>query len=247
MKLKQLMLAVLTVITFHSQVYAGEESNIDFRVDSAELERGDDQIAFEWQTPDQFRATRVALTDHVKVNKLSPQNLHMVNAKIAMISNRPFEDFTLKKLSTATMVKDMLRSTSVVPQGNHTYRVANKVKAYGLPFTVKFTLAVKEIQPDAVTAKYFREQAVQFEGSGRESFATLDMTDFSQIMHRNYSAIYAKELKDGRTLIIATIMAGFDLDKANSYFNFPPFSRTQSTMVNNLRSQTVHMLKEMKN
>lgn len=246
MKLKQLFLAVLTLVAVQSLSFAAEESDVDFRIDSAVLER-ENQLAFEWQSPDQFRATRMSVTDHVKLNKMSPESLYMVNSKIAMISNRPLEDFKIKKLSTAQTVKNMLRSTSVVAQGNNNYRVANKVKAYGLPFTVKFNLAIREIQPDAATAKYFRDEAIQFEGSGREVFATLDMTDFSQIMYRNYSAIYVKELKDGRTLLIATIMAGFNVEKANSYFNFPPISRTENTMVGNLRSQTLHMMKEMKN
>ncbi len=240
------LLALLAFSFFALQSIAGEESNIDFRVDSALLER-EDQVAFEWQTPTQFRATKVLVTDHVKLNKFQPDNLHMVNSKIAMISNRPYTDFSLKKLSTPAMVKDMLRSSEVIALGNHKYKVANKVKAYGLNFTIKFHLAVKEIQPDAATAKYFRDQAVQFEGTGKEVFATLNMTDFSQIMYQNYSVVYAKELTDGRTLLLATVMTGFNKDKADSYFNYPPISRTENTMMSNLKSQTLHMLKEMKN
>lgn len=246
MKFTQLALAALTLVTALSS-FAAEETYVDFRVDASVLERGEDQVAFEWQSPDQFRATRMAVTDLVKVNKSNPENLHMVNSKIAMISSRPFSDFSVNSFSTPNMVKDMLRSVSVTPNGSNIYSVTNKVKAYGLPFKVSFNLALKEIKPDAAVVKYFRDQASQFEGTGRESFVSLDMTNFSQLMYRNYSIVYAKELKNGRTLIVASIVSGFNLKKANSFFNYPPISNTDSTMVGNIRSQTLHMLKEMKN
>ncbi|MFY7993259.1 MAG: hypothetical protein ACOVP4_08220 [Bacteriovoracaceae bacterium] len=246
MKFIQLALTALTLVTALSS-FAGEEAYLDFRVDASALERGQDQMSFEWQGPDQFRSTQMAVTDLVNINKSHPENLHMVNSKIAMISSRPLNDFAVESISTQKMVKDLLRSVSVIPKGGHVYDVTNKVKAYGISFKVSFKLAIKEVKPNAHIAKYFRDQASLFEGTGNERFVSLDMTNFSQLMYRNYSIIYAKELKDGRTLIVASTVSGFNLKKANSYFNYPPISRTDSTMVGNIRSQTLHMLKEMKN
>ncbi len=240
-------LVILTTLAFAFNALALEEKDVDFRVDQTLLERGEDQIAIEWQSPDQFRSTEISITDLVRVNKLNPSKLQMINAKTAMISNRPMNDFSVKNLATAKMVKDMLRSVSTTQKSSNVFDVTNKVKAYGLPFKVSFTLELKETTPSAAVRSYFTSQAAGFAGTGRESFMTLNMTNFSQLMYQNYSVIYTKELANGKTLIIATIMAGFDLPKANSYFNYPPFARTDNTMIGNFRSQTEHMLKSMKN
>lgn len=246
MKLKHLFLTALALISLHSYSQE-EEASIDFRVDSAALERGEDQMSFEWQSVDQFRSTQVAVTDLVKVNLLQPENIQMVNAKVAMLSAKPFSYFVLKNLATVEMVQNLLESQAVSVKGANAFAVTNKVKAYGLPFKVNFDLLMKEIAPDTAVKNYFKSQGAAFEGTGKEVFLSLDMTNFSQLIYRNYSVIYAKELKNGKTLLIATVICGINIDKANTYFNYPPISRTDRRMVGNIRTQTLHMMKQMKN
>jgi hypothetical protein len=138
----------------------------------------------------------------------------------------------------------MLNSVAISKKNIEAWRVTNKVRAYGIPFKVSFDLKLKEISSTALGVQlvnYLKDESSGVKGTGRERFMVLDMTNFSQLMYRNYSVVYAKEIGPNETMIVSGIVAAFDIDKANSLFNYPPFSTTKSTMMNNLHGQVLHM------
>lgn len=123
------------------------------------------------------------------------------------------------------------------------------MKAYGLPFKVSFDFQFKEISGHLLGAqvpRYFRDEASGVNGTGRERFMLLDMTNFSQLIYRNYSVVYVKEIGPNETLVVCGLIAAFDLKTANSFFNYPPFSTTKGTMMGNLKSQIMNMVNAIK-
>jgi hypothetical protein len=143
----------------------------------------------------------------------------------------------------------MLSSVNLSKKSNGTWLVTNKVKAYGIPFKVNFELIFKELDSKSLSKNvinYFRHEVGSFPGTNRERFLLLDMGQFSQLMYRNYCIVYLKELSDSKTLIVAGLIASFDLKSANSYFNYPPFSNTHDTMMGNLRTQMMNMVKSIR-
>lgn len=242
MRIARLFTLLMTLLTL-SFAHA-EESHVDFNLSPAYLEDGNLQVAFEWLTPNEFKKRDLSVTDLVKVQNLHPGNNQLIVSKTALLSKKPVSHFSLQKMNNAQTITALLRSVSAVQKSTDTWYVTNKVKAYGIPFKVSFNLTVREVTPAALgsnVVNYFRSEGSAFRGTGKELFYIMDMTNFSQLMYRNYSVIYIKEISPAETLVVAGIIAAFDINKANSFFNFPPFSSTEGTMVDNLRSQILHM------
>jgi hypothetical protein len=55
-----------------------------------------------------------------------------------------------------------------------------------------------------------------------------------------------KEISAHETLVVCGLIAAFDLKTANTFFNYPPFSTTKATMMGNLKSQIMNMVKTIK-
>lgn len=241
-RLSRLFVLLLTLLCLSAA--SAQESHVDFNLSPSYLEDGNLQVAFEWLTPIEFKKRELSITDLVKVQNIHPGNNQLIVSKTALLSKKPISHFSLSRLNNAQTITALLRSVSAVQKSADTWYVTNKVKAYGIPFKVSFNLTVKEVSQNSLGANvvnYLRDEGAVLKGTGKEFFYTMDMTNFSQLMYRNYSVIYIKEISANETLVIAGIIAGFDLDKANSYFNFPPFSTTEKTMLDNLRSQILHM------
>jgi hypothetical protein len=151
-------------------------------------------------------------------------------------------------MNTEDYVYRMFNSVSVAKKGPSSWAVTNKVKAYGLPFKVSFDLNFTEVKPSGLPAsvvKYMEDEASAIPSKGRSRFLVLDLVNFSQLIYRNYSIVYMKELGPSETLVVTIVVAGVDVKKANSFFNFPPVSTTEKAMMKNLRTQILHMASEI--
>jgi hypothetical protein len=240
-----LVLVFSFLVIFNQMAFSQtEERSVDFVVSPSVISYGAIQVAFEWLNPSDFNKTDLSLIDLAKVNALSPENNQLIASKIALISKKNFESFSAARMNNAAYISAMLSSVSISAKNAETWSVTNKVKAYSIPFKVSFDLKLKEVSPASLgtgVVNYLRGEAAAIKSSGKERFLILDMTNFSQLMYRNYSVIYIKEISPNETLIVSGIVAGFNLNAANSFFNYPPFSTTKGTMMNNLRSQILNM------
>jgi hypothetical protein len=250
MKNKMLLILSLTLLLQPFAFAQIEERSVDFTVSPSVLLGGQTQVAFEWLSPQDFNKTDMSLMDLTKVHALSPSNNQLIASKIALLSKKPFDSFSAAKMNNATYISQMLSSVAISQKGADLWAVTNKVKAYSIPFKVNFDLRLKEIPAQTLgipLLNYFKDEGSALKGTGRERFIVLDMTNFSQLMYRNYSIVYVKEISANETLIVAGIIAGFNLNSANAFFNYPPFSTTKGTMMNNLRTQILTMASKIKN
>lgn len=225
-----------------------EERNIDFTVSPAIILDGDIQVAFQWTTPNDFRKTELSLMDLPKISDLQPGNNQLVVSKIAFISKKSFDNLSYNKMNSTSFISDMLNSVGIRQKESDLWYVTNRVKAYNIPFKVSFDFKFKEVAGSTLNSQvlnYIKDEASGVKGTGRERFMTLDMSNFSQLMYRNYSIVYMKEISPNETMIVSGIIGGFNLHTANSFFNYPPFSSTKSTMVGNLRDQILHMARSI--
>jgi hypothetical protein len=244
MKAKFLLLFTLLVLFSQPSSAQTEERSVDFTVSPGVIMGGNFQVALEWLSPHDFTKTDLSSFDNSKAHTLHPSNNHLIASKLAMISKRSFESLSAVNMNNSAFISEMLNSVAIQRKTSEVWTVTNKVKAYSIPFKVSFDLNLKEVSSAALgprIVKYFKDEASGIKGMGRERFLVLDMTNFSQLMYRNYSIIYIKEISPNETMIVSGIVAAFDLNAANSLFNFPPFSTTKGTMMNNLRSQILHM------
>lgn len=248
--MRALIMVSLTLLltlsqTAYSQVF---ETSVDFTLSPAVVNDGAIQIAFEWITPTEFGKRNLKLMDVPNMGELHPNNNQMVVSKMAFISKNYFDDLSHKRMNTAKYISDMLNSSGISSKSADLWTVTNPVRAYGVPFKVSFDLEFREIPGASLGAPlhdYLLDEASAFKTPGRERFLVLDMTRFSQLMYRNYSVVYMKELGEKKTLIVSGVISSFNIAKANAFFNYPPFSTTRGTMMKNLRSQTLHMLRRI--
>lgn len=244
------LLFSLMLISAPSAFAIPEEKNVEFTLSPALLHDGEIQIAFEWISPSEFRKKDLAMMDLQKINASHPNNNQMVIAKLAFITQQPYESLTYAKMNTAKYITDMLNSVAIRQKASDSWFVTNKVKAYNIPFRVHFDFKFREISAadlDASVVRFIRDENSAFAGPGREHFLILDMTNFSQLIYRNYSIVYVKELGPKETLIYSGAISGIDIKSANGYFNYPPFANTKNTMMGNLRTQITHMAKSIQN
>lgn len=246
--MKSLML-LFSLLLIHSQLAQSqvEEKYVDFNVSPSIVEEGQIQIAFDWLSPSEFRKTNLSQIDLVKINTFKPDNNQIIAAKMIFLSKKSFEDLSQAKMNTAEYISYMLNSVGIKNKGEDLWLVTNKVRAYSIPFKVSFDLKFKEVSGTTLgtLTNYFKDEASAFKGTGKERYLILDMTNFSQLMYRNYSIVYVKELTNGQNLIVSGVVTGFDLRTANNFFNYPPFSTTEGTMMGNLRSQILHMVRSI--
>ncbi len=246
------LLTVVALIVLLIQFAFGqvEENSVDFTISPSVLQQGKIHVAYEWLTPGEFRKTQVSIIDLMKVKDMSPGQNQIVASKLAFTTKKSFDELSFAKLNTADYISNMLNSVGVIQKSANSWRVTNKVKAYGLPFKVSFDFDFKEVSPSSIpaaTLNYLKDEASVFKSSGRERVLILDMSKFTQLIYRNYSIVYMKEISNNETLIVSGVVAGIDIDKANGYFNYPPISRTETTLMNNLRRQILHMAREIQN
>ncbi len=226
-----------------------EEKYVDFPLSSSVIDAGESHLGLEWLSPGDFLKTNLSVMDLPQVSSLNPGNNQIIAAKLAFQSEKSFNDFSFESMNNATFISHMLSSVNLSQKSSGSWLVTNKVKAYGIPFKVNFELTFKELDAKSISKNvvaYFRREADVSAGAGRERFLLLDMTRFSQLMYRNYCIVYLKELGNSKTLIVAGLIASFDLKAANSYFNYPPFSSTHDTMMGNLRTQMLNMVKSIR-
>ena len=239
---------VLLVLSFlfvsgHSQAYV-EERNVDFTLSPAVINGGDIQIAFEWITPAEFRKKDLAILDLQKIETSYGKNNQMIISKLAFITKQPFDSLSYAKMNTAKYITDMLNSVAITKKSADSWAVTNKVKAYSIPVKVNFDFKFREATANELGAdllRYVKDENAAFAGPGRERYLILDMTNFSQLMYRNYSVVYMKEVGPNETLIYSGVVSGMDLKAGNTFFNYPPFATTKGTMMGNLRTQIIHM------
>lgn len=241
-----LLLSILFVSqAAHSYV---EEKNVDFTLSPSVLNDGEIQIAFEWISPSEFAKKDLAIMDLQKIETSYGKNNQMIISKLAFITKQPFDELSHVKMNTAKYITDMLNSVTISKKSSDTWYVTNKVKAYSIPFKVSFDFQFREIAQNKLDSKlvrFIQDENSAFSGPGRERFMILDMTNFSQLMYRNYSVVYMKEIGPNSTLIYSGVIAGFNLKEANGYFNYAPISSTKNTMMGNLRTQILHMARSI--
>ncbi|MBA2404488.1 MAG: hypothetical protein H0V66_06940 [Bdellovibrionales bacterium] len=241
-----LLLTLLSTLSFAQTV----EKHVDFTVSPGVILDGSIHVAFEWISPANFRNKSLSQMDLQKISALHPNNNQMIVSKIAFISKTSFDNLTYAKMNNANYIAEMLNSVSIRQKTTDTWSVTNKVKAYSIPFKVSFDFKFKEVTPAVLGASlvnYIKDEASGLKGTGRERFMTLDMTNFSQLMYRNYSIVYMKEISPTETMIVSGIIAGFNLQEGNTFFNLPPFSTTKSTMMGNLKTQIMQMAHSIQN
>lgn len=238
-------LLLLFTLVAHAHV---EEKNVDFTLSPAVINGGEIQIAFEWITPSEFRKKDLALMDIQKISTSHGENNQMIISKLAFTTKQSFDSLAYSKMNVAKYITDMLNSVAITKKASDSWYVTNKVRAYSIPFKVSFDFKFREVSADSLDAnllRYIRDENSAYHGAGRERFLILDMTNFTQLMYRNYSVVYMKELGPNETLIYSGVVAGLDLKTANSFFNYPPFATTKGTMMGNLRTQILHMAKSI--
>ena len=237
------------LITFSQASYTQvNETHVDFTLSPAVIKNGDVQLAFEWITPTEFRKRSLNLMDVPGMSELHPNNNQMIVSKMAFISKNPFDTLSQTQMNNSKYIADMLGSVRISPKADGVWTVTNQVKAYGVPFKVSFDLEFREVPGASLGGPlhdYLIDEASAFSAPGRERFLVLDMTRFSQLMYRNYSVVYLKELSSKETLVVSGVISAFNIAKANTYFNYPPFSTTRGTMMRNLRTQTLNMVRSI--
>lgn len=242
-------LFILTLLFSHLSLAQVEESHVDFTVSPALISSGEIQVAYEWLEPSTFKTKELAVSDLTKVSALHPGKNHMVASKIAFVSRRSFDELNYASMAKSSFISRMLNAVSISQKSSELWYVTNRVKAYKIPFKVSFDFRFKEVPAASVgaAANYLKDEGSGVSGKGRERFMILDMTNFSQLMYRNYSIVYMKEISEKETLVISTVVAGFNKDMADTFFNLPPFSTTKKTMMDNFETQIMQIVREIQN
>lgn len=232
----------------HAQVL---ESSVDFTIAPGTITDGTLQYALEWITPSEFRKKEFILMDIPKVNALHPSSNHMVVSKLAFVAKKSFDSLSYQKMNNSTYISQMLNSVEISQKAApDLWSVTNKVVAYSIPFRVTFDFNFKEVKRENLNSalvQYLTDEASGFKTDKRERILLLDMTNFTELMYRNYSVVYMKEISPTETFIVSGVVAGFDLNKANRYFQYPPFSTAKGTVISNVKTQILHMVKKIQN
>ena len=247
--LRRLTFAFLALaISLSALALTVEEKYVDFLLSPATLQGGDIHVGYEWLKPNEFIKRNVSIMDRVKIASSNPSSNQIIASKIGFVSKRKFDDLSSAVMNQSSFIANMLNSVSVKKLSGGSWRVTNKVKAYGLPFNVGFDLKLTEASVGTLSANqlsFLRDEASVLKSSGRERILIVDMTNFSQLMYRNYSIVYMKEIGPSETLIVSALIASFDINMANTLFNFQPFSTARSTMMGNLKEQIMQMAKSI--
>jgi len=244
--MKALHLALISLALFFNAICFAqtEERSIDFTVSPSIILDGNIQMAVEWLTPTEFRKKELSLTDIPKISDLYSNNIQMIASKIAFISNKSFNDLSFLKMTKTNFISNMLNAVSISQKTAEIWNVTNRVKAYGIPFKVSFDFKVKEVSAATLgiqLSNYLKDEGAALKGTGKERYLILDMSNFTQLIYRNYAVVYMKEISPTETMIVSTIITGFDIKTANMFFNIPPFSSTKGTMIGNFNTQILHM------
>jgi hypothetical protein len=249
MHAKSVLLFILTLIFSHLTFAQVEESHVDFTVSPSLISSGEIQVAYEWLEPSELKNKDVAVTDLHKVAALHPGKNHMVASKIAFISRRSFDELNYASMAKSSFISRMLNAVSISQKSSELWNVTNRVKAYKIPFKVSFDFRFKEASAASIgsAANYLKDEGAGLAGKGRERFMILDMTNFSQLMYRNYTIVYMKEISEKETLVVSTVVAGFNKNMADTFFNLPPFSTTKKTMMDNFETQIMQIVREIQN
>ena len=249
MHAQAILLLVLSLLFSPFTLAQVEESHVDFTVSPSLISTGEIQVAYEWLEPSAFKTKEMVVADLTKVAALSPGKNHMVASKIAFVSRRSFDELNYASMAKSTFISRMLNAVSISQKSSDVWNVTNRVKAYKIPFKVSFDFRFKEVSAATVgaAANYLKDEGSGVAGKGRERFMILDMTNFSQLMYRNYSIVYMKEISEKETLVISTVVAGFNKDMADNLFNLPPFSTTKKTMMDNFETQIMQIVREIQN
>jgi len=243
-----LKIAITLLCFFQFLAFAQvEENNVEFTISPSILLAGKIQVAYEWLNPNDFSKKEFSILDTIKVSGMNPDNNQLAISKLAFISKRNFDSLSLSVMNNSAFISKMLNSVSISPKSSDTWRVTNRVKAYGLPFKVSFDFKINEIPLTSVpgVARFLRDEGAAIIGKGRERVLLLDMSNFSQLMYRNISYVYMKEIFNNQTLIVAGVIGGANISTANLIFDYPPFSETEATMINNFRTQIMGMVKNI--
>ncbi len=219
------------------------ESHVDYTVSPGTIQGRKIQYAHEWLGPAEFRNKELFAMDIVGVNKLHPDNIQLVAAKVAFVSKKTFDQLSYAQMNNADYISGMLDSVGIRGIPGDMWLVTNKVKAYGLPFKVSFDFKFREVPASSLgaAANYLRSEATGMRGT-RERFLVLDMNKFSMLMYRNYSIVYLKEISPNETMVVAGVIAGIDIDKARNYFLF---GGVEKTMLGNLKTQVMNMVRNI--
>jgi hypothetical protein len=253
MHAKAVILFILTFLfsqlSFAQSSATMEESHVDYTISPAMISSGNVQVAYEWLEPSEFKHKEIVVTDLHKVSALHPGKNHMVASKIAFVSRRSFDELNYASMAKTSFISRMLNSVAISQKSIELWHVTNRVKAYNIPFKVSFDFRFKEVSPSSIgaAANYLRHEGAGVQAKGRERFMILDMSNFSQLMYRNYSLVYMKEISDKETLVISTVVAGFNKEMADRFFNLPPISTTRKTMMDNFETQIMQIVREIQN
>jgi hypothetical protein len=222
-----------------------EEPSVDFAVNPTVLRQGKVHVAFEWLTPESFRQKSLSVIDVPKINSRNAGNQKLTASKVAFISNRSFDDLSYDVLNQASFIKDMFGAIAIDQLSADSWRLTNRVNAYRVNFRLGFNLRIQEASERTLPAglvRFLRNEARGIPSQGRERFILIDMDSFSQLIYRNYSIIYMRELSDGKVVIVGGVVAGVNANRANFYF---PFG-TEAKMVNEMRTQVLLMARKIK-
>jgi hypothetical protein len=241
------LILCLLMICFNTYAQV-EETTVSFKVSPKIIATGEIQMAFAWLNAGEFAQLDMAVMDQPGIHLMHPHNLKMVVSKLAFLTTQTFEDLAYANLNQADYIQDMLGALVIDQLSSDSWYLTNRVKAYKLPFRLGYELQTREVEATRLRkelVQYFRKEAADFPGTGRERFISLDMHQFTQLIYRNYSVCYMKELRDGRMLIISGVIAGININRANFFFNYPPFSRTETKMLGNMREQVLVMARKI--
>lgn len=249
MQAKALLLLVLSLIFSQLTFAQVKETHVDFTVSPSLISSGEIQVAYEWLRPSDLKTKELAVTDLHKVAALHPQKNHIVASKVAFVSRCSFDELNYASMAKSNFISRMLNAVSISQKSPELWNITNRVKAYKIPLKVSFDFRFKEVSAASIgsAADYLRDEGAGLTGKGRESFMILDMTNFSQLMYRNYSIVYMKEISEKETLVISTVVAGFNKEMADNFFNLPPFSTTKKTMMDNFETQIMQIVREIQN
>ncbi len=248
--MKALAFVLLSVFLFDSALSFGQvqERSVDFTISPSLISEGKIQVAYEWISPSEFAKKDLSLLDLPKISSLHPGNNQLTISKVAFISQKSFDELSYAKMNNSTFISQMLNSISISKKSADAWSITNKVKAFQIPFKVSFQLKFNEVSASslgAAVSNYLRDEGAASKNSGRERFLILDMTNFSQLVYRNYSVVYLKEINANETLVVAGVVAAININSANLFFNHPPFTTAKETMMSNIKTQIMQMARSI--
>jgi hypothetical protein len=233
--------------SFAQNIVIQNEDNLNFAVNKTKIIGNSAQLSISWIAPSVLNKTVFKDLDLKKYSTIEAISNYQVIAKVAFISNKPIEKLSFNEMNNSNFIQKMLGSINVSSNGQ-LWDIENKVKAYGLGFRLYFTLDLQEVdfssQKESIK-KLIRNDLNNYPES-EETFISLDMYDFSQLIYGNIAIVALKKIDANKTLIVSYILCAINKRAADRFFNYPPFSQTEEKMKNNLREQTLQMIQGLK-